>query len=328
MKRFIVSLFIFLIIINPTIANSNSIQSKTNFFELIKCDELNFNFSAFVECVDQELLTSTKLASLNFKKRSEINDIIAIINILNESVIEEFIDNKTAFINFDKFLNSNFKSKSSNIKLEKILDQSNCKKVMKYEDFISCFNSEFRSYDIYQSANIKTKERIEHIVFNSMILTKPDGYVTVFKKEGIYGKDFEIEKTFEKIDGYKFFFSMMNALGTNFFEKPDYKVKKYNFKPHKEFSTKNKTNWGKVLKFILTAVIVAYAAKGLIKAVKGAGSTASTTSTSTSSTGSYSLSSSGVAAKGSLGRNLFRYAPKTSVLRKPWFKYTLMRGGF
>jgi len=41
-----------------------------------------------------------------------------------------------------------------------------------------------------------------------------------------------------------------------------------------------------------------------------------------------SFSTSGAAAKGSFGTNMFRFAPKTSVLQKPWFKYTFARGGF
>ena len=28
------------------------------------------------------------------------------------------------------------------------------------------------------------------------------------------------------------------------------------------------------------------------------------------------------------GTNMFRFAPATSVLRKPWFRYGLARGGF
>ena len=63
------------------------------------------------------------------------------------------------------------------VSLKKILDESKCENSIDYENFINCFNNEFRSYDIYQSADIKTKERMEHIVFNSLILTKPDGLV-------------------------------------------------------------------------------------------------------------------------------------------------------
>lgn len=333
MRKILIYSISILLILNPSFVYSKSILKKTNFYQIINCENIKSNFQDFIDCVDNETLYSEELSKLKYKKFTEIQDIIAIINILNKSVEEKFLNDKLAFQNLSIFLNSNYKSKSSKKKLEKILDQSNCTDKMKYEEFIECFNGEFRMYDIYQSANIRTKERIEHIVFNSLILTKSDGIVITLKKN-IIGDLFEdqdiYENDFIEGEGYDFFLSLMGALGTNYFVKPDYKVKKYNFKPSKDFSEKNKTEWGKVIKFILIAIVVAYAAKGLIKAVKGVkttGSAASSNATSASS-GSYSLSTSGVAAKGSLGKNLFRYAPKSSVLNKPWFKYTLLRGGF
>ena len=78
---------------------------------------------------------------------------------------------------------------------------------------------------------------------------------------------------------------------------------------------------------------MAYLAKGILKSASK-GSSASSSSTSSASTAtsggqySYSLSYSGSAAKGAFGKGMFRFAPKTSVLQKPWFKYTFARGGF
>jgi uncharacterized membrane protein (DUF4010 family) len=120
------------------------------------------------------------------------------------------------------------------------------------------------------------------------------------------------DKIYTSEDGFNFFFTMMDRLGTDYFIKQ-----------------KKDISWEKVITFIIIAIIVAYVAKGLLKS-SGSGSTASTSSSSSSvaSSSGSSLSTSGVAAKGSFGTNMFRYAPANSVLHKPWFKYTFARGGF
>lgn len=303
---------------NPTITYSKAtktILDKTEFYDIILCLPNKASFKEFSICIDNQTLTSQKLGLLKKRKKREVFDIIAIANIINESVTEGFVDNSTAFNNWNSFINSNYKKRSSKQKLKKILDESNCESIDDYEVFINCFNDEFRSYDIYQSADIKTKERMEHIVFNSLILTNPDGLVYTIKKEGLLGNN-ELDKLYESGDGYEFFFTLMNALGTNYFKK-----------------TKDDVDWKKVVKFIVIAIIVAYLAKGLLKSVSK-GSSASSTSSSSASTASsggqysYSLSYSGSAAKGAFGKGMFRFAPKTSVLQKPWFKYTFARGGF
>ena len=98
---------------------------------------------------------------------------------------------------------------------------------------------------------------------------------------------------------------------------------------------KGDVDWKKVVKFIVIAIIVAYLAKSLLKSSGSSGTSASSPSSSSSaasststSSYSYSLSYSGSAARGAFGKGMFRYAPKTSVLQKPWFKYTFARGGF
>jgi hypothetical protein len=306
------------LIINPTIAYSKAIKSikdKTKFYEIISCYPNNDSFNEFSECVDMQTMTSQKLGLLKDKKKQEVYDMIAIVNIINETVGYGFIDNNTAFNNWNEFINSNYKKKTSKQKLKKILDESKCASIGDYEIFISCFNDEFRSYDVYQSADIKTKERMEHIVFNSLILTNPDGLVYTLKKENIYGEA-EIEKLYEQGDGYEFFFTLMNALGTNYFKKKESDI-----------------DYKKVIKFIVIAIVVAYLAKSLLKSSSGSTASSSTSSStsaasSTSTASSYSLSYSGSAAKGAFGKGMFRFAPKTSVLQKPWFKYTFARGGF
>lgn len=318
MKIIFLFLISFSLIVNPTIAYSKAtktILEKTEFYETISCYPKINSFEEFSLCIDNQTMTSQKLGLLKKKKKREIYDMLAIVNILNEGVAEGFIDDKTAYKNWSQFINSNYKKRTSKQKLKKILDESKCENSKDYESFIICFNNEFRSYDIYQSADIKTKERMEHIVFNSLILTKPDGLVYTLKKENIYGME-EFDQLYEEGDGYEFFFTLMNALGTDYFKK-----------------TGDDVDWKKIIKFIVIAIIVAYLAKSLLKSSGSSGTTASSSSSSSSaasstSTSSYSLSYSGSAAQGAFGKGMFRYAPKTSVLQKPWFKYTFARGGF
>ena len=59
---------------------------------------------------------------------------------------------------------------------------------------------------------------MENIIFNSLVLTEPDGLVVTFKRENIYG-NLEVEKIHEEGDGFEFFFKLMNALGTDYFKK-------------------------------------------------------------------------------------------------------------
>ena len=318
MKIIFLFLISFSLIVNPTIAYSKAtktILEKTEFYEIISCYPKINSFEEFSLCIDNQTMTSQKLGLLKKKKKREIYDMLAIVNILNEGVAEGFIDDKTAYKNWSQFINSNYKKRTSKQKLKKILDESKCENSKDYQSFIICFNNEFRSYDIYQSADIKTKERMEHIVFNSLILTKPDGLVYTLKKENIYGME-EFDQLYEEGDGYEFFFTLMNALGTDYFKK-----------------TGDDVGWKKIIKFIVIAIIVAYLAKSLLKSSGSSGTTASSSSSSSSaasstSTSSYSLSYSGSAAQGAFGKGMFRYAPKTSVLQKPWFKYTFARGGF
>lgn len=319
MNIILLFLISFSLIVNPTIAYSKAtktILEKTEFYEIISCYPKIDSFEEFSLCIDNQTMTSQKLGLLKKKRKREIYDIIAIVNILNEGVTEGFIDDAIAYKNWNQFINSNYKKRTSKQKLKKILDESKCDNSKDYESFISCFNNEFRYYDIYQSADIKTKERMEHIVFNSLILTKPDGLVYTLKKENIYGVE-KIDQLYEEGDGFDFFFTLMNALGTDYFKK-----------------TGDDVDWKKVVKFIVIAIIIALLAKRLLKSSSSSGTSSSssttsstTASSSTSSTYSYTFSA-GNSTGTIFGKGMFRYAPQNSVLHKPWFKYTFARGGF
>ena len=299
-------IFLFLIsfslIVNPTIAYSKAtktISEKTEFYEIISCYPKINSFEEFSLCIDNQTRTSQTLGLLKKKKKREIYDMLAIINILNEGVEEGFIDDKTAYKSWSQFINSNYKKRTSKQKLKKILDESKCESSDDYESFINCFNNEFRSYDIYQSADIKTKERMEHIVFNSLILTKPDGLVYTLKKENIYGME-EFDQLYEEGDGYEFFFTLMNALGTDYFKK-----------------TGDDVDWKKIITFIVISIILAYFAKGLIKSLN----------VSSGETKNYFIFYGKNRVKKVIIKKMSKHIPTNSILQKPWFRYTLTKSG-
>ena len=323
MKKLAIYFISFVLIFNPTVlyAKSTSIKDKTKFYQIINCSNYVEDFNEFSECVDELSITSQPLGKLNTIKKKEIFDILAIVNIINESVNEGFVEDDEAFNNWNDFLNSNYKIKSEKMELKKIVDNTKCKNNKNYEEFISCFNNEFRTYDIYQYASIKTKERMEHIVFNSFILTKPRGLVYTLKKENIWGVS-ELDKLYKKGDGFDFFFTLMNALGTEYFTKPKYKV-------HTEKNwEKSETNWKKVIKFIVIAAIVAVLAKGLLKSFsKGSFSSSGSSASSSSGLTSQQAASSANVKFQSMGfKNMFRYAPSNSVMHRGWFKYGFVKG--
>ena len=70
------------------------------------------DFTDFSDCVENRTLTSQKLGLLKNKTKREIYDVIAIINIINESVIEGLVNNQNATKNFENFIDSNYKKKS------------------------------------------------------------------------------------------------------------------------------------------------------------------------------------------------------------------------
>ena len=167
MKIIFLFLISFSLIINPTIAYSKSIKSiadKIKFYTIIDCSKFNdsdkYNFEDFLDCVDQQSISSQSLTNLKEKRKVEIFDAIAIAGIINDSVDYGYVDQNNAFNNWNTFINSNYKKKTDKQKLKNILDSSKCRNLSNYKEFINCFNSEFRDYEIYQSSSIKTKERM------------------------------------------------------------------------------------------------------------------------------------------------------------------------
>ena len=308
MEKIIIYFISFILAFNPTMLYSKniSIKEKTKFNQFIKCSDYYEDFNDFSDCVDQQSFTSLDIGKLKYKKKREIFEIISIVNIINESVNEEFINDIEAFNNWNLFLNSSYKKKSSKKKLDKILDDSNCKNLNNYNEFISCFNNEFRTYDIYKGTNIKTKERMEYIVFNSLILTKPESRVGTLKKEDIWGLQ-ETERVYSTGEGYDFFFNLMNVLGTKYFKK---------------IKNKSDINWKKVITFIVIAILIAYLAKSYLKKSSVSNSQVSTSPTTgavnpvNNPRGYYNLQP----VKYSYKYKIRYYKPYIDLTQKSWWK--------
>tara|TARA_Y100000816_G_C25707609_1_gene373620 strand:+ start:45 stop:542 length:498 start_codon:yes stop_codon:yes gene_type:complete len=157
-------IFLFLIsfslIVNPTIAYSKAtktILEKTEFYEIISCYPKIDSFEEFSLCVDNQTMTSQKLGLLKKKKKREIFDMLAIVNILNEGITEGFIDNKTAYNNWNQFINSNYKKRSSKQKLKKYSMKVIVKivKIMRVLSIASIMNSDHMIFINQQILKLK-----------------------------------------------------------------------------------------------------------------------------------------------------------------------------
>jgi len=291
-----------------TSVNAANILQKTKIHKITNCESvLNSSFETYIDCLNEEIFSSKRFNRLSPNKKNDILSLLAIANILHENIEDNFLDKKRALNLWNQILKQPYKGKIKNKSLQKILEGSNCLDKKVYKVFITCFADEFRNFEIYRNSDLLNKRRIETIMINAQFLTRSYSEVFVETK-----KKMKEDKIYTSEDGFNFFFTMMDRLGTDYFIKQ-----------------KKDISWEKVITFIIIAIIVAYVAKGLLKS-SGSGSTASTSSSSSSvaSSSGSSLSTSGVAAKGSFGTNMFRYAPANSVLHKPWFKYTFARGGF
>ena len=148
---------------------------------------------------------------------------------------------------------------------------------------------------------------METIVSNALFLTKPGSKVYAQAKNA-HGRG----KTYESVDGFDYFFTYMNMLGTDYFKK-----------------VKSNVEWKKVITFIVIAIIVAVLAKGLLKSFS-IGSYSSPSGASASSSGGLTAQQAASPANvkfQSFGfRKMFRYAPSNSAAHTSWFKYGFVKG--
>ncbi len=309
MKKFTVFLISTILIFNSftTTVLASTVIKKIKIHQITSCEKyLNTNFEKYIECLNEEVFTSTYFAKLSKNKKNDIQSLLAISNILQENVEDGFISDKKVLLIWSQILNSPYKAKIKKKELQKVLEQTTCMDEEDYEPFIKCFANQFRNFEIYKNSDLLNKRRIETIVSNALYLTVPNSKVYAFaKNESMKGT------TYTSNQGFNYFITYMNYLGTDYFKK-----------------VKSNTDLNKIIKFIIIALIIAYLSKSLIKSV-GKSSSGASSSSSVASSGSGGCSSALVGRCTSIfQKNMFRNAPASSVLRKPWFRYGFTRGFF
>jgi hypothetical protein len=285
-----------------------SVLKKTKIHQITSCEKyLNSKFEKYIDCLNNEVFTSKHFLKLSVNKKNDIQSLLAISNILQENVDDQLLTSQSALMIWNEILNSPYKGKIKKKKLQKVLEQTTCMDDEDYKSFITCFSSQFRNFEIYQKSDLLSKRRMETIVSNALYLTIPGSKVYAeaknYSDKGVvYSSD----------EGFNYFITYMNKLGTDYFKK-----------------VKSDVNWNKIIKFIIIALIVAYLSKSLMKSAGGKTSSGTSSSSSAASTGSSGCSSALVGRCTSIfQQNMFRNAPASSVLRKPWFRYGFSKGFF
>ena len=285
-----------------------SVLKKTKIHQITSCEKyLNSKFEKYIDCLNNEVFTSKHFLKLSVNKKNDIQSLLAISNILQENVDDQLLTSQSALMIWNQILNSPYKGKIKKKKLQKVLEQTTCMDDKDYKSFITCFSNQFRNFEIYQKSDLLSKRRMETIVSNALYLTIPSSKVyaeakNYSDKSVVYSSD----------EGFNYFITYMNKLGTDYFKK-----------------VKSDVNWNRIIKFIIIAIIVAYLSKSLMKSVGGKSSSGASSSSSAASTGSSGCSSVLVGRCTSIfQKNMFRNAPASSVLRKPWFRYGFSKGFF
>ena len=345
MKKFVSYFIIFIFVFQQNAANAQTLKIRKyipiqKVYDVKKkkwivvCNDKTLSFQENQECIKNNINTEKEFSFYTKKQQMEFLNLLSIGQAYQEALDKNYIDEVKAKLLWKKLLNSKWirhekkfrgysQNKIKKNELRKTVKKSKCTNITEYEAFIFCFYDEFRNYRIYKTSDILTKERIEHIVINSLALIKEEGRVATLKK-----LDWdEFDRIYEHGEGFEFFYTLMDGLGNGYFKKAEY-LESDGILTSEDISLK------RIITFIIIAVVISFVARGVLSKVlkKGGSSSASGASSSASSGAtsgaSSSLSTSGVAAKGAYGTNMFRFAPATSVLRKSWFRYGIARGGF
>ena len=301
MKKFIVFFISFILIFNPSVLYAKTIYQKTKFSK-VKCNIENLSFMDYFYCLDDRIFRDID-ATKSTKKTYDLKYITYTAQVIADTVEEGLISDNQAKFFWNDFINSDYKKRLKKKKLQKILDNSKCLENKDYKIFINCFYKEFRNLEVYKAADIINKYRIENIVFHALYLTKPEGKVAVINTYDLS------HETFDKYEGFDFFFNMMNKLGTKYF----LKIKSY-----------DEEQIRKVITFIVIALILAYVAKRTIfKKGSSSVSTSTSGSTTTSSSSLNSISSVCAQGHGALCRGAGQ-----GIQHTKWFRYAYSRGFF
>ena len=132
-------------------------------------------------------------------------------------------------------------------------------------------------------------------MLNALNLDK-ESVIILLDNENLFEKSFIID------EGFEYFFTTMNGLGTDFYNKRKLDI-----------------DYKKVITFIIIAIIVALVAKKIIS--KGTFNLSSKGSSISSNT--TSSTSSTVTSKGYIYKNL----PQSHFFNRPWFRYGLRLRG-
>ena len=297
MKKILVYILILVFNFNQ-VSYSSTIISKKHISTFLKdCTQIS-DFKNYKNCFYNNLMSEKPALVLNNiiknKKESDLINLLEISEIIDFTTQQEFISNETAFNEWFKITNSDYKKKfKKTIDFDQIINDSSCINYSNFEKFIKCFYIEFRNLEIYKSSDLITKRRIETIMLNSLNLTD-DYSVILLNKENLFENIFDLD------DGFEYFFITMNGFGTDFYNKRKLDI-----------------DYKKIITFIVIAVIVALVAKKLL-------TKSSFNFTSNSSSASSASSGSSAASKNYLYKNL----PKSHFFNKPWFRYTLRLRGF
>ena len=125
MKKLISYLCCIIIVFNQitTSANAANILQKTKIHKITNCESvLNSSFETYIDCLNEEIFSSKKFNRLSLNKKNDILSLLAIANILNENIEDNFLDKKRALNLWNQILKQPYKGKIKNKSLQKILE--------------------------------------------------------------------------------------------------------------------------------------------------------------------------------------------------------------
>jgi hypothetical protein len=281
------------------------------------CNTFINNFSDFDNCLNEQISSDFKISK---RKLFDLQSLLKITSNINLAENYQFITNTDALKIWNEITLMDNKSSKKKIKIEEELNKSSCLEFNEYNYFIECYYKEFRNQEIYKQSSLLNKSRIESIMFNSLLLTKDTSFVHTFK---IDNRTIDFDKVYEgenESDGFSFFFTMMNNIGTKYFI--DYKKKK------------DKEDIKQIIKFIIIAIVMAYVAKKIFAKSSGSSGSSVNNSAVKQQTSKSTLSASSNTSYGyvypggpfdtNFMPNLFRSAPPNSILTKNFFKMGML----
>ena len=315
MKKIIIYITIFLFSTN----NLVYAQKLNNYLELnkINCTQKT-DFDLFVQCLEKGLTKKPKYKnSFDYRKNS-----IAFLNIsyiYSNLARERIISDKKAYELYNYLANSDDNNKLTET-FENIILSSQCLKKNDFSDFINCFNSEFRSYSIYQKNSLENKFRFEEMIFNLLMNNKGSKIVFVDTNYN------EIE--FKKEEGFKYLELILDKISQDYFKNESGIM----LTDQEAIVLVDKSEQIRdMLIFIVAVIAISYVASKVVpkvidKLTASSGSTGSSVSSGSTASSAQSSTTYTYSNAGQFLPNLFSSAPQNSILRHAHFKRLLVSG--